>query len=574
MREKRQRRRPAPVWIEPVHPVVQPVMRPVVRPVIHPVVHLGVRPVVCPPVYLAVCLAVCLLACLLSGCQLQKPDTKKAHPSPSAGSEAEADEKETDKTAWEQAAHSPYAPYPDTVTYTLAKTAVGDGNLPVGDTFADNAYTRYLEENLHIKSEIVLAMEQGEGYNEALKLLVDDNQMPDVAVVQGKSTVEALAKRGLLADLTGAYEECTTDRIKEIYASYGPELLDNVRIDGRLYAFPDTVIDHGPDLLWLRRDWMKKLHLDAPRSMEEAMEIVRTFVNRKAGGEGTIGLALSPRLFTAESERYGSDVLFDMYGERGALAYMQALYQNGTIDPRFLLRKDENIDELIQMGKCGAIFGKWWAPNNPLSLSRSADPSADWQPYLFCPSDAGQEEMDETRLYVVASRRFTHPELIAKNLSLLFDRGRYEDRQAQDLNDYFSMNVDPTARPFSINVDYVDALYRTTDHIRQAMDGTLDPTKLTGLEMAYYRTCRSYMNGQLTTAAGWAAYTSRITAIDTLRFGGVALDGTKGSRRHTGLSPGQKEERRQLFLQIITGEKPLEAYDTFIKSEEQAGGKE
>ena len=49
---------------------------------------------------------------------------------------------------------------------------------------------------------------------------------------------------------------------------------------------------------------------------------------------------------------------------------------------------------------------------------------------------------------------------------------------AREVNDYFSINVDPTARPLNINVDYEDALYRTTEHIQAALDKTLDVSEL------------------------------------------------------------------------------------------------
>lgn len=89
------------------------------------------------------------------------------------------------------------------------------------------------------------------------------------------------------------------------------------------------------------------------------------------------------------------------------------------------------------------------------------------------------------------------------------------------MNDYFSINVDPTARPLNINVDYEDALYRTTEHIQAALDKTLDVSELSGLEKSYYDTCKSFLNGQLTTANGWAAYASRIEAVGELQKAGI-----------------------------------------------------
>ena len=49
----------------------------------------------------------------------------------------------------ERAEHSAYGAYPETVTYTLGKIAgTKNSNLPVGDTYENNANTRYLKKLL------------------------------------------------------------------------------------------------------------------------------------------------------------------------------------------------------------------------------------------------------------------------------------------------------------------------------------------------------------------------------------------------------------------------------------------
>lgn len=103
---------------------------------------------------------------------------------------------------------------------------------------------------------------------------------------------------------------------------------------------------------------------------------------------------------------------------------------------------------------------------------------------------------------------------------MIFDYSRYDDGNANEVNEYFSLNVDPTARPMNINVDYKDALYRTTRHIREALEGEKKPEALSGLEKSYYTTCKAYLDGSLTTANAWAAYTSRITAVGLLADSG------------------------------------------------------
>ena len=124
------------------------------------------------------------------------------------------------------------------------------------------------------------------------------------------------------------------------------------------------------------------------------------------------------------------------------------------------------------------------------------------------------------------------------------------------VNEYFSINVDPTARPMNINVDYRDALYRSGENIRKALTNELSLTELSGLERSYYDTCRSFVSGNLTTAAGWAAYASRVTAVDVLTSGGMRDEETLFMGDVDMEIPQELQDlERETFLQIIAGGK-------------------
>ena len=509
----------------------------------------------------------------------------------------------TDNNAkWQEAEHTPYGKYPETVTYTLGKISGGNhSNLPAGDTYEDNGYTRYLKKMLNIQNKDVFELEDGNQYEEAVEIAIKDNNLPDIMVVKGQETVQKLAEAGMLEDLTDVYEECTTWRIKDMYASYTDALLNSAKYGGRLYGLPDTVIDHGPTLLWMRKDWLDKLGLAEPATMEEAMNYILEFVNQDAAGNGeTIGLACTPELVAGSSETYSADGIFSMFhasprkwvqdaeGEivygsvtqecKAALEYLNTLYTKGVLDKKFLLRTSENIEELIKNGKCGAFFGKWWAPNNPLMESYDYDKNAEWTPYFFTKEDENvlqEYETFEDRLYVVVRKGYEHPEIVAKYISMIFDYSRYDDKEANEVNEYFSLNVDPTARPLNINVDYRDTLYQTTENIRNALSKEKPSSSLTGLEKSYYRTCKAYLDGNLTTANAWAAYTSRITAVGTL------VDLNFKSRQPLplsgeGLKVGEDllKLEQQTFIQIVCGEKTVGYFDTFVKEWYAAGGKD
>ena len=509
----------------------------------------------------------------------------------------------TDNNAkWQEAEHPPYGKYPETVTYTLGKISGGNhSNLPAGDTYEDNGYTRYLKKMLNIQNKDVFELEDGNQYEEAVEIAIKDNNLPDIMVVKGQETVQKLAEAGMIEDLTEVYEECTTWRIKDMYASYTDALLNSGKYGGKLYGFPDTVIDHGPTLLWMRKDWMDKLGMEEPADMDEAMNYILEFVNQDAAGNGeTIGLACTPELVAGSSETYSADGIFSMFhasprkwvqdaeGEivygsvtqecKAALEYLNTLYTKGVLDKKFLLRTSENIEELIKNGKCGAFFGKWWAPNNPLMESYDYDKNAEWTPYFFTKEDENvlqEYETFEDRLYVVVRKGYEHPEIVAKYISVIFDYSRYDDKEANEVNEYFSLNVDPTARPLNINVDYRDTLYQTTENIRNTLNKEKPSSSLTGLEKSYYRTCKAYLDGNLTTANAWAAYTSRITAVGTL------VDLNFKSRQPLplsgeGLKVGEDllKLEQQTFIQIVCGEKTVGYFDTFVKEWYAAGGKD
>ena len=69
-----------------------------------------------------------------------------------------------------------------------------------------------------------------------------------------RETLEELVENDLIEDLTEVYKSCASDKIKEMYESYGEELLASGTFDGKLYALPETAIDDGQQLLWLRHE--------------------------------------------------------------------------------------------------------------------------------------------------------------------------------------------------------------------------------------------------------------------------------------------------------------------------------
>ena len=542
-------------------------------------------------------IALSLAGCLvLTGCNKQQTEKKDT---------AEHTQE------WKTAETTPFGRYPEEVIYTLGKmTGMNNSNLPKGDTYEDNGYTRYLKKQLNIQNKDVFEAGENDNYQETVSMTIASRELPDVMVVNDMDMLQLLVDNDLIEDLTQVYEDCTSSRIKDIYNSYGSEILDNVTFDGKLMALPETNIDDGPSLCWLRKDWMDKLGLDAPETVEDVENIVHEFVQKDPGGNGkgeTVGLVCDDELTggCGYSYEYQNDIIFASFGAfpkqwiynkdgevvygsvqneaKAALGKLRKMYQQGTLDNNFLMRESSNIIELIVSGKCGSFFGPWWSPNNPLMSAMQKNPNAEWQPYLIQTDKDGQTSFasqNPNDKYVVVRKGYKHPEIVMKIVSVLFDDLRYDEEDVREMERYYQDNVDPTARPLAINVDYKDALMRCYDSLKDAIQGRKKLEDLGLLEGAYYISCSKYLDRKKDTSAqksweDWAAYASRMTACSVLRKGqtrqvkSLFFGETKTMKSNWWRL---EELEKKVYLEIVTGQKPLSYFDEFVKEWNRQGG--
>ena len=539
-----------------------------------------------------------ILGCMISltGCGMSNPRVEK-----NTAEQKSVKAEENVRTGdWESAAQSPYGAYPELVTYTLGQmSGANNSNLPDGNTYEDNAYTRYLKKILNIQNENVY-MESEDRYDEFVNILIKDQTLPDVLVISDREMLKELVENDLVEDLTEAYQNCTSQRIKEMFESYGSGLLESVKFDGKLMAIPETVTDHGPRLMWLRKDWIDELGLEEPETLEDAFDIVEAFVQNRMGtseGEEPVGLVCDTDLVGSTSSSYSVDPVFDkfrssprkwinqngeiVYGSvteetKKALSYLHELYERGVLDQNFALRAQNNLRDLVVNGKCGAFFGLWWTPNNPLMDAYENNKDAEWKPYYL-------QEVDWQNIYasfrdskyVVVRKGYEPPEIVMKIISVLFDYSRYAAEDADEVNDYFALNVDPTARPLVINVDYNEATFQITKDILAVMSGKRKESTLSEIAKSYYNAAEKYIRGDSETPEDWAAYESRLVAVGRL------LDGNYRSVKSTYLDDSDGEVPKSLlqlekdsFIQIIMGVKPVSYFDEFVETWYEEGGEE
>lgn len=502
-----------------------------------------------------------------------------------------------------EAATTPYGKYDKLITYTIGKNTPGSPRIPEGDDYENNAYTRYLKDVLNIQNENEFEAANGDPYDQKVSMAVATGDIPDIMKVDA-TTLKQLVDGDMIADLTDVYKNCATDKIKEMYDSYNGRALESATFDEKLMALPSTQCANVPTMLWVRQDWMDKLGLQAPKTMDDVENILQQFVTKDPGNNGagkTIGLVASPNVGGVYGGLFQMDNVLSMYNafpgqwikEDGKVVFgsttdnmkkgltkVADMFKKGLIDPQMAVRQGDDITSLIVNGQAGAFFGPWWAPDYPLNDAKKLNPNAQWVPYII-PTNADGSYTTYTQNpaseFYVVKKGFEHPELLVKIASVINDKMVYEDYGKQELMDYIKQGVDSGVRPVGILVNDYNATIDMYKNIDLALKGEKDPESL-GADKGNYEKCKDYLaNPNSPSADAWSGYTSRMVSPKLMsetkinEVNPVFFGQTKSMKlKWANLQKLQDET----FLKIVTGEAPIDSFDDFVATWKSTGGDE
>lgn len=577
---------------------------------------------------IALGLTVLILTGTVSGCGMgnstgkltedaAQTDTGAAGDSAQAAEDTEAGQTaDADADPWALAAADPYAPYPDTVNYTIGVTVDPSRTYPEdweNGSPEHSAYTEFYKAKLNVQNTDYFEAADGDDYRTKVSMAISSGDLPDIMAVTHEELV-ALVENDLVEDLTEAYNNCASDLMKEIYDSYEGRALDMATFDGKLYAMPTTNISGGPEFLWLRKDWMDQLGLEEPETLEDIEAIVTAFVEQDPGNNGagkTVGIPLctteSNFLYGNYSSAYKMNNVFTMFGAypeqwirtadgsvgygsvqpemKEGLTVLADWYAKGLIDKEFSTRKYAEVTSLITDGRCGSVFAGWWLPYD-LGGCYELNPEAEWVSYLL-PAGADGRVTTWTgnpnqEVYFVVRKGFEHPELLVKIKSLTLDYNQgdaaYSDDSAEAAA-YMEWVNHGYGIEFIGGFDWYDAVARSYTHIKEAIDGTRDPQNMTAYENSLYESCKSYLAsveaGEQPEKQNWIDYNCRMVAakqmleadvnsVNPVFFGQTESMGMMWETLRT--------LERKTIMQIVTGEVPVSEFDTFVEEWMAAGG--
>ena len=488
-----------------------------------------------------------------------------------------------------------WAPYPETVTITTMGEENSGTEFQNGDDYGNNPWYRAYKErfNIDLQNKWI-----SNDYGTKLNLAIADRDIADVFYVDS-ARLSTLYEAGMLMNLDEVFEKYASDTLKQYRKDYA-DTWDTGCFDGSLYGMAQMnygIIDQF-QYIWIRQDWMKECGFDAPKTMDDVIEIATTFA-KKYGGyalpecqnlENFYRLALSwgahPGIWVEQEDGtlgYGT-VQPEM---KEALAQYAEWYKEGIVNPNFTtLNWDKMMQGMIN-GECGVIpFAQWFGYNPLPDLIKNQGPEAIFYPYEIPTQDGSPIKGSVTfnnNGYVVISKDCKNPEAVMKIVN--FYIYTVNDAVGVESNEYLSslhsFNYPNCVRGTRIINPMND--YNQFIQVKEAVDKWLNgeevDTSALGTNISKYESCVNWVTSQDPNGVGdWmqqgnepSAYGIAKKYVDEEQY---VKDAKWGPDTPTLQAAGStlNDILVEGFTKIIIGEKPIDYFDELVQQWMTAGG--
>ena len=509
------------------------------------------------------------------------------------------------------ASTDPFLGYENPVEISFAKMLRPNAHFPKGQSVEDNTLIRMLNEKLNVDIKIDWQTVR-EDYNNKLSLNIASGDLADAFMITDYLTFRELVDNDMLADLSEAFDNCASDYFRETLATYNGKSLDTLTVDGKLYALPSANIGYEHNILFLRKDWLDKLGLEVPKTLDELKFVLKEFVEKDPGnnGEGnTIGLAIhATDPLMGYKNKYGVEPILHSVGayprqwmldDNGKVYYgsttpemkegleiLHEMYEEGLIDKQFITRIGTGeTDAIVNSGLAGAFYAPWWGFNNELyRLNNDAELIA-----VNAPLDENGKYNHLVAAPVgdmfAVSKDFENPEALVKIISQEYEWYRGFDQAGYQrlYDDLLSTGSDreaifPTS---SFNLEYNDVVPKLGKLVKEYVDtGVLNklPTT-TSYDIAQAESAKRFAEGKsepgTTAESDFKAYYRRYIAsniLDAPENNPVSSAYYYTTDSSPLLKPTLDKLEQQMVLKIITGEEPIEYFDEFVEQWKKLGG--
>jgi putative aldouronate transport system substrate-binding protein len=462
-----------------------------------------------------------------------------------------------------------------------------------GESIENNAWNRLYEQEFGIKLKYLWVADTSQ-YDQKFNVAMVSGKLADIMPVNAIQ-FQQLVDADQLEDLSEALEKYGTEKSKLLLEKDGGVGLDSATFGGKLLGLPlaSSYTDNAP-LLWVRTDWLEKLGLPEPKTMDDVLAIADAFVNQDPDNNGqkdTYGLGVEKLFYGAVPGLQGFFNSYHAYPEiwvkddegklvygsiqpemKEALAKLQQMYKDGLIDREFGVKDAEKIFQAVNSGKLGMFYGLMYAPLL-FQDGKTNDPNMDWKAFPL-PSIDGEVAKPQTPFtvgrYYVVRKGVKNPEAAVKMLNA-FHHG-WEDKyppteitQDGDIEKWHYALVtgsNPTQN--------LDMYVKVTEGLEKNDTSGFDAPG----QNVFYDSIVKFREGDM---SGWG-YT-RVYDAQKLLYEYNQNNGYQMTEYIAGPTPTMVEKDSTLkkmeletFTKIVMGEASIDEFDDFVSDWKKLGG--
>jgi len=248
----------------------------------------------------------------------------------------------------------------------------------------DSEFWKAMEKEFHV--DYTVDWVPADNYQQKLDLVLASGDLPDLMQITNITAPSILkaVKAGAFWDLTPYLGDFSKYPNFKNYTNQKAWILS--KINGKNYVVPRTR-GNLDSALFIRQDWLDKLGLKKPTTIEEFAEVMKVIAKSDPDGNGkidTIGLIPSPGYFAAafgtrDPVRDANGgithmVLTSNYADY--VEYMRGLFEAGAIPKEFALIKGTQQEEMFMTGRSASFVKNAWHKYRMEQENRKTQPDA------------------------------------------------------------------------------------------------------------------------------------------------------------------------------------------------------
>ncbi|MGE7824565.1 sugar ABC transporter [Paenibacillus sp. NPDC093718] len=477
-----------------------------------------------------------------------------------------------------------------------------------GETIENNVATKWAKEKFGINIKSLWSITDTNGaFATKLRLAMSSGQeMPDIVTLgtENQQLAQDLIDSGMFAEVGTLFDQYASETWKNAM-NLDSNVWNQYSRDGKRMGLPVLDFAYNHDyVLWIRQDWLDKLGMSAPKTMDELEQVMDAFKNQNPSGLAPDKVTpLSIGFKTSMSTWMGDPSwIFGAYGtlpqqwnvaEDGSLEYgsvhagmkqglvkLNEWMNKGYIPKEAALWDENKTAEPAVAGTAGIIPGPYWMSGWPLIDTVKNAPEAVWKPVQIPAGPDGTAMRHGTQYtngVTLIHKDMEHPEAFFTYQNYLFDNFAVSKEGGEFANGLFEgYDFELDANGEMVPNDQIEGGYVNVVRYLLVRDGARIPDEQMKalLKLAKGEKPESRLEKDVAVNYG----------KDTPAAAEVLLSQEEISKKNmfTGAVTATMKSKwdyllkieNQTLNEIIYGKQPVESFDKFVETWKAGGGEQ